>query len=71
MCLSSILLNIDRSREHDHCNSFLKYTIRLQVIALDVDLPVKQAFHILHEQVILFSFELIYYRFYLEYWIHT
>lgn len=26
-------------------------TISLQVVALDVDLPVKQAFHILHEQV--------------------
>lgn len=30
--------------------SFL-ITSSLQVVALDVDLPVKQAFHILHEQV--------------------
>ena len=27
----------------------------LQVVALDIDLPVKQAFHILHEQACLFS----------------
>jgi len=27
-----------------------------QVVALDVDLPVKQAFHILHEQVAIFFF---------------
>lgn len=26
----------------------------LQVVALDIDLPVKQAFHILHEQACLF-----------------
>lgn len=28
-----------------------------QVVALDVDLPVKQAFHILHEQVSLFCLD--------------
>ncbi|KAF5465509.1 hypothetical protein F2P56_015510 [Juglans regia] len=28
-----------------------KFLIHLQVVALDVDLPVKQAFHILHEQL--------------------
>lgn len=35
----------------------LPFLIRaiFQVIALDVDLPVKQAFHILHEQVYLLS----------------
>lgn len=30
-------------------------TSSVQVVALDVDLPVKQAFHILHEQVSIFS----------------
>lgn len=43
----------------DHCD-LVHYvpnfkTSSLQVVALDVDLPVKQAFHILHEQVSTFS----------------
>lgn len=39
--------------EHIRNNFSHLYTCHLQVIALDVDLPVKQSFHILHDQVIL------------------
>lgn len=44
ICINSIHYGLD------HVFSFL-ITSSLQVVALDVDLPVKQAFHILHEQV--------------------
>lgn len=44
ICINSIHYGLDPV-------FFFLITSSLQVVALDVDLPVKQAFHILHEQV--------------------
>lgn len=45
-------------KSNDQWNSSTVWNLiisSVQVVALDVDLPVKQAFHILHEQVSIFS----------------